>query len=82
MVLTSSRSKNVFRSSNLNDLPKDIVCTVSPAQNNPSGFWATLVPVSCHGPITYSCNVPKASTGMVMGKSGDKFQGRPERDEA
>lgn len=35
---TSSLNKNAFRSSNRKELPADIVCAVSPAQNIPFGF--------------------------------------------
>ena len=36
--LTSILYKNALSSSNLKELPADIVCAVSPAQNNPLGF--------------------------------------------
>ena len=36
--LTSMLYKNALRSLNLKELPADIVCAVSPAQNNPLGF--------------------------------------------
>jgi len=35
---TSTRNKNALRSLNLKELPTDMVCAVSPAQNRPSGF--------------------------------------------
>jgi len=36
--LTSRRNKKAFKSLNLKELPTEIVCAVSPAQNIPSGF--------------------------------------------